>query len=87
MTTISEISTVDEGHLLPSLQAQCVVADANPNVNPQSPGNSGNTGHRPAEREPETGLTRRLTAPRRRPPPARLSQTGPPPPGTGASLP
>ncbi len=41
MTTISEISVVDEGHLLPALRAQCVVADANPNVNPQSPGNSG----------------------------------------------
>jgi hypothetical protein len=41
MTTISESATVDEGHLLPSLRAQCVVADTNPNVNPQSPG--GNT--------------------------------------------
>ena len=41
MTTISEGATVDEGHLLPSLRAQCVVANANPNVNPQSPtGNS-----------------------------------------------
>jgi hypothetical protein len=41
MTTISESATVDEGHLLPSLRAQCVVADTNPNVNPQSPtGNS-----------------------------------------------
>jgi hypothetical protein len=41
MTTISEGATVDEGHLVPSLRAQCVVADANPNVNPQSPtGNS-----------------------------------------------
>jgi hypothetical protein len=41
MTTISEEATVDEGHLVPSLRAQCVVADANPNVNPQSPtGNS-----------------------------------------------
>ena len=37
MTTISEGATVDEGHLVPSLRAQCVVADANPNVNPQSP--------------------------------------------------
>ena len=37
MTTISESATVDEGHLLPSLQAQCVVADSNPNVNPQNP--------------------------------------------------
>jgi hypothetical protein len=41
MTTISEGATVDEGHLLPSLRAQCLVADSNPNVNPQSPtGNS-----------------------------------------------
>jgi hypothetical protein len=37
MTTISEGATVDEAHLVPSLRAQCVVADANPNVNPQSP--------------------------------------------------
>ena len=37
MTTISEGATVDEGHLVPSLRAQCVVANANPNVNPQSP--------------------------------------------------
>ena len=45
MTTISEGATVDEGHLVPSLRAQCVVANANPNVNPQSPGgNSGNSG-------------------------------------------
>lgn len=42
MTTISEIETVDEGHLVPALRAQCVLADSNPNVNPQSPnGNSG----------------------------------------------
>jgi hypothetical protein len=41
MTTISEGATVDEGHLVPSLRAQCVVADSNPNVNPQSP--TGNT--------------------------------------------
>jgi hypothetical protein len=41
MTTISEGATVDEGHLVPSLRAQCVVANANPNVNPQSP--SGNS--------------------------------------------
>ena len=53
MTTISEISTVDEGHLLPSLQAQCVVADANPNVNPQGPGNSGNTGTAPENVNPK----------------------------------
>ena len=41
MTTISEGATVDEGHLVPALRAQCVVADANPNVNPQSPGTAG----------------------------------------------
>ncbi len=34
MTTISEGADVDEGHLLPSLKAQCVVANANVNVNP-----------------------------------------------------
>ncbi len=46
MTTISEGATVDEGHLVPSLRAQCVVANANQNVNPQSPGgNSGNSGN------------------------------------------
>jgi hypothetical protein len=45
MTTISEGATVDEGHLVPSLRAQCVVANANQNINPQSPGgNSGNSG-------------------------------------------
>lgn len=37
MTTISESATVDEAHLIPGLRAQCVVADANQNVNPQSP--------------------------------------------------
>jgi hypothetical protein len=37
MTTISEGATVDESHLIPSLRAQCVVADSNANVNPQSP--------------------------------------------------
>jgi hypothetical protein len=42
MTTISEGATVDEGHLVASLRAQCVVANVNPNVNPQSP--SGNSG-------------------------------------------
>ena len=40
MTTISEVATVDESHLIPSLRAQCVVADTNQNVNPQSPGGS-----------------------------------------------
>jgi hypothetical protein len=45
MTTISEGATVDEGHLVPSLRAQCVVANANQNVNPQAPGgNIGNGG-------------------------------------------
>jgi len=42
MTTISEIDTVDEGHLVPALHAQCVLADSNQNINPQTPnGNSG----------------------------------------------
>lgn len=45
MTTISESATVDEGHLIPALRAQCTVANANPNVNPQAPsGGSGNSG-------------------------------------------
>jgi hypothetical protein len=44
MTTISEGATVDEAHLVPSLQAQCVVANANQNVNPQSPGDNGGNG-------------------------------------------
>jgi hypothetical protein len=43
MTTISEIGSVDEGHLLPALTAQCVLANSNSNVNPQNPG--GNTGN------------------------------------------
>jgi hypothetical protein len=42
MTTISESSWVDEGHLVPALDAQCVVADANQNQNPLGPG--GNRG-------------------------------------------
>jgi hypothetical protein len=47
MTTISEIETVDEGHLVPGLRAQCDVADSNLNVNPQNPnGNSGTGGSR-----------------------------------------
>jgi hypothetical protein len=41
MTTISESSWVDEGHLVPALNAQCVVADANQNANPQGSGGSG----------------------------------------------
>jgi hypothetical protein len=45
MTTISEIETVDEGHLVPALHAQCLLADSNQNVNPQTPnGNSGGGG-------------------------------------------
>lgn len=38
MTDISESAVVDEGHLIPSLRGHCVLADANTNVNPQSPG-------------------------------------------------
>ncbi len=53
MTTISEGATVDEGHLVPSLRAQCEVADANPNVNPQSPsGNSTPQNVNPAPASP-----------------------------------
>jgi hypothetical protein len=44
MTTISEIGSVDEGHLVPALQAQCVVADSNQNVNPQNTGATGGGG-------------------------------------------
>jgi hypothetical protein len=50
MTAISEGATVDEGHLVPSLRAQCVVADSNPNVNPQSP--TGNSAPRNVNPEP-----------------------------------
>ena len=56
MTTISEGATVDEGHLVPALRAQCVVADTNPNVNPQN----ARIRHDPTERQPEPGVTRRL---------------------------
>ena len=38
MTTISESNIVDEGHLVPALLATCAAANANQNVNPQSPG-------------------------------------------------
>jgi uncharacterized membrane protein YgcG len=46
MTAISESGTIDEAHLIPSLHAQCVLADTNQNVNPQapSPGNTGDSG-------------------------------------------
>jgi hypothetical protein len=44
MTTISESSWVDEGHLVPALDAQCVVADANQNANPQGGSGSGGGG-------------------------------------------
>lgn len=37
MTTLSEISTIDEGHLVPALRAQCAAADTNQNVNPENP--------------------------------------------------
>ncbi len=55
MTTISEIGSVDEGHLVPALQAQCVVADSNQNVNPQNPGNTGGTGGGSGRGAPPTG--------------------------------
>ncbi len=42
MTTISEEPLVGEAHIVPALRAQCVAADANPNVNPnQGPSNGG----------------------------------------------
>jgi hypothetical protein len=44
MTTISESAIVDEAHLIPSLRAQCVVADTNTNLNPAAP-TSGSTGN------------------------------------------
>ena len=44
MTTISEIASVDESHLVPALRAQCVLADSNQNVNPQTPGSGGGGG-------------------------------------------
>jgi hypothetical protein len=37
MTVISESATIDETHLVPSLRAQCAVADTNVDVNPQNP--------------------------------------------------
>jgi hypothetical protein len=36
MTTIAEVGTVDEAHLVPALRAQCVQANTNVNVNPQN---------------------------------------------------
>jgi hypothetical protein len=39
MTAISEGATVDETHLVPSLRAQCTVADTNLDENPQNPQN------------------------------------------------
>jgi hypothetical protein len=54
MTAISEGATVDEGHLVDSLRAQCVVANANPNVNPQSPSsNSENSGDSGTTTQPQ----------------------------------
>ena len=50
MTTISEGATVDEGHLVPSLRAQCVVANANQNVNPQITREQRNSGTAAAPR-------------------------------------
>lgn len=52
MTTISEIGSVDEGHLVPALHAQCVLADSNQNVNPQTP--NGNSGAGGSENSPPT---------------------------------
>jgi hypothetical protein len=41
MTTISESATIDEGHLVPALVAQCAVADTNVNINPSNPSSGG----------------------------------------------
>jgi hypothetical protein len=38
MTTISESESVDEGHLVSALRAQCSAADSNGDVNPATPG-------------------------------------------------
>jgi hypothetical protein len=54
MTTISESANIDEGHLIPALRAQCVVANSNPNVNPQAPSaNSGNSGNNTSSTQPQ----------------------------------
>jgi hypothetical protein len=47
MTTISEIATVDEGHLVPALKAQCELANSNQNVNPQGGGGGGGGSNSP----------------------------------------
>lgn len=54
MTTISEIGSVDEGHLVPALHAQCVVADSNQNVNPQSPDDNSGGGPGGGRNSPPT---------------------------------
>jgi hypothetical protein len=36
MTTISQGANIGEANLVPALKAQCVVANTNPNVNPQN---------------------------------------------------
>ncbi len=38
MTTLSELGQVDEGHLIPALQAQCSVAERNSNYQPSIQG-------------------------------------------------
>jgi hypothetical protein len=38
MTTLSELGQVDESHLILALQAQCSVADRNPNYQPSIQG-------------------------------------------------
>ena len=54
MTTISESSWVDEGHLVPALDAQCVVAEGKQNLNPQAPnGSGGNSGRRSTTTVPQ----------------------------------
>jgi hypothetical protein len=47
MTVISQGATIDETHLVPSLRAQCAVADTNVNQNPQNPTNTPRTTNTP----------------------------------------
>jgi hypothetical protein len=54
MTTISEEATVDEGHLVPALKAQCIQADTNLNVNPQNVNPQNGNPQTPTTQTPNT---------------------------------
>jgi hypothetical protein len=54
MTTISEEATVDEGHLVPALKAQCIQADTNLNVNPQNGNPQNGNPQTPTTQTPNT---------------------------------